>query len=360
MSWDEAESLDQELERYRIRYNFYKIIFGTAVVGLASVLVPGAVEFWQLIFDNRHKKVEIELAQISNHQDYVKEFLDTALNQDIELRIRFAGYFAHVAAPPFKEDWLAFHDALVRVRNKTRSEIHERESAIRVAMANDHPEIEEQIKIAQLERELEWRYREVGYVPKNRSVVRSKSEELEDPVVSPSAWPGRLLEFSAEEARAFLDNVEVVRDINAITLHHTWRPNIADYKGRSTIEGIHRYQTRELGWSDVAFHLAIAPDGVVWLGRDLNKNPASVAGHNVGQLMVELILDGDEELPTTEQATAAGLMLDYLLQRFQLKASEVFGPDRGFHRDYSAGKTCPGLKITKMMVMEWIEKARNL
>lgn len=102
-SSDNLSTID--LERYRIRFGFYKILFGTAIVGLAGVLVPGAVEYWQAYFDDRQKTLEIELAQTNQQQAYVKDFLQTALNQDIELRIRFADYFANVAAQQFKEDW---------------------------------------------------------------------------------------------------------------------------------------------------------------------------------------------------------------------------------------------------------------
>ncbi len=179
MSEDEAASVDTELEKYRIRYGLYKVVFGTAIVGLASVLVPGAVEFWQLRFENQRKAVEIQLAQVNQQQDYVKDFLQTALNQDIELRIRFADYFAHVSASPFKKDWIAYRDSLFKVRDPIRREIHERELEIRIAMVDPDPDIQTQALIAQLSRELEWRYREVGYVARDRSVVQSKNEELE-------------------------------------------------------------------------------------------------------------------------------------------------------------------------------------
>lgn len=178
---------DIELEKYKTRYGFYKIVVGTALVGIASIVIPGAIEFWRITFenqrlsyqyelDNSRKKIEIELNQINQQQEYVKDFLETALNQDIELRIRFADYFSKVSAAPFREDWTAYWNTLVEVRNATRAEIHEKEEAILKSLSVLAPTTEEQIENARLSRELEWRYREIGYVARDRSIVRSEGE----------------------------------------------------------------------------------------------------------------------------------------------------------------------------------------
>ena len=178
-SANQTPATDDSLERYRIRYGLYKIVLGTALVGLAGVLVPGAVEYWKLAFEDKRKAVEAGLAQVNSQQAYVKDFLQTALNQDIELRIRFADYFAHVAAEPFKQDWIGFRDSLMKVRDTNRQKIHENESAIRKDLSDNEPDLTTQVQIAEYERKLEWLYREVGYVAKNRSIVRSKDEIAE-------------------------------------------------------------------------------------------------------------------------------------------------------------------------------------
>ena len=180
---DGAVSSDADIERYRIRYGFYKIVAGTMIVGLAGVLVPGAVQYWQASFEDRRKTLELRLVQSNQQQEYVKDFLQTALDQDIELRIRFADYFANVAASQFKDDWKIFRDSLRETRDNTRSEIHKKELDVRLALAEENPNVEKQARIAQLERELEWRYREIGYIAKDRSVVRSKSEERDESII---------------------------------------------------------------------------------------------------------------------------------------------------------------------------------
>lgn len=175
---NQASETNKDLEKYRIRYGLYKVLAGTAFVGLVSVLIPGAVDF----FENQRKERETNLAHINQQQAYVKDFLKTALDQDIELRIRFADYFAHVAADPFKKDWRAFHGSLVKIIGENRNLIHAKELEIRQALAEENPSLNKQIEIAELERQLEWLYRELGYVEKDRSVVRSAGEKADQPV----------------------------------------------------------------------------------------------------------------------------------------------------------------------------------
>lgn len=108
------------------------------------------------------------------------------------------------------------------------------------------------------------------------------------------------------------------------------------------------------GWADVPFHFAVAPDGAIWSGRPLQSIPASVQGHNVGTVAVDLILNGDTELPSPAQVASTRALLRALFERFGLTAEENFAPGRGFHRDYpGARKSCPGTLITKELVRGW-------
>jgi hypothetical protein len=179
-----------DLERYRVRFGLYKVIFGTALVGILGVVVPGAVEFWRVTFEDRRlqtqsaaetqrRAIEMQIDQINQQQAFVRDFLETALNQDIELRIRLADYFSKVSAEPFREDWMGYRDALMLSRNQTRDEINAMEEALLRGMSVPSPTVEQQIENARLGRELEWRYREIGYVARNRSIVRSEGETEE-------------------------------------------------------------------------------------------------------------------------------------------------------------------------------------
>src|SRR4029079_7309377 len=72
---------EMELRRYEARLGVWKVVLGTFIVGLAGVLIPGAVSFYTAYFDNERKRLELELSQQAAHQQYIKDFFATAINQ---------------------------------------------------------------------------------------------------------------------------------------------------------------------------------------------------------------------------------------------------------------------------------------
>jgi hypothetical protein len=146
------------------------------------------------------------------------------------------------------------------------------------------------------------------------------------------------------------------RPVYEVILHHTWAPTAAQYRGKPTIDGIHRYHTVDNGWSDIGYHYLVGPDGLLWLGRPLAKNGAHVLNHNTNTVGVSMILNGDVELPTAAQAASTTACLAALLDRFRIRPEQNFRQGHGFHRDYSS-KTCPGTRISKGMVIGWLTAA---
>ena len=71
-----------------------------------------------------------------------------------------------------------------------------------------------------------------------------------------------------------------------ITLGIPHTPTIA----ACLIEGMARFHVGTCAFDDIAQHVTIAPDGMIWTGRDWNKIPASVGyGMNVGAFMFEMV-----------------------------------------------------------------------
>jgi hypothetical protein len=107
----------------------------------------------------------------------------------------------------------------------------------------------------------------------------------------------RFIRLTLDEFADLLQRFDFTRRIDGVHMHHTWRPNHAQYRGETTIEGMWRFHTREKGWRDIAQHVSIGPDGSIWTGRDWNLPPASAAGFNgntmAGPFMVETIGDFD-------------------------------------------------------------------
>ncbi|MFL6632358.1 MAG: peptidoglycan recognition family protein, partial [Massilia sp.] len=134
-------------------------------------------------------------------------------------------------------------------------------------------------------------------------------------------------------------------------MHHTWRPNRAQYRGHDTIVAMWRFHTEQNHWSDIAQHITIAPDGTIWLGRDWNMPPASASGHNgnaqAGPFMFEMIGDFDEGRDPFdgEQRKTALEVIARVQLRFGLPPGTL-----QFHNMMST-KTCPGTNIDYQTVL---------
>lgn len=159
-----------------------------------------------------------------------------------------------------------------------------------------------------------------------------------------------------EQVSQYLADLQISRQIDEITIHHSKQPSASEYSGAKTIENMAKYHIADRGFAEVAWHFAVAPNGDIWKGRDLQKIGAGVIGHNQKSIYVELILDGDNEMPSLEQKRSAGILIVCLLNKFGLKAGDTFNSEKGFHRDYDRNKTCPGNNITKELVLQWISE----
>lgn len=163
--------------------------------------------------------------------------------------------------------------------------------------------------------------------------------------------PAPFKKITLDQFAELLARFPFKRKINAVHMHHTWRPNHDQYRGHDSIVAMWRYHTQENHWSDIAQHLTIAPDGALWLGRDWNRPPASAAGHNgnaqAGPFMFEMIGDFDEgEDPFDGAQRDAALEV---IARVQLR----FGLPAGtlqLHNMMST-KTCPGSSIDYQTVL---------
>ena len=107
-----------------------------------------------------------------------------------------------------------------------------------------------------------------------------------------------------------------------------------------------RYHTQTNGWSDIAQHVTIAPDGVIWTGRHWDLPPASAKHHNgktaSGPFMFEMIGDFDAGRDPFQdpQRDAALWVISLVQDRFDLAVETL-----KFHRQLGSLKTCPGTSI---------------
>jgi hypothetical protein len=163
--------------------------------------------------------------------------------------------------------------------------------------------------------------------------------------------PAPFKQITREQFAELLSKFPFKRKINAVHMHHTWRPNRSQYRGHDTIVAMWRFHTQQNHWSDIAQHITIAPDGSIWLGRDWNRPPASASGHNgnedAGPFMFEMIGDFDEGKDAFDGEQRKTVM--EVIARVQLR----FGLPAGtlqFHNMMST-KSCPGTSIDYQTVL---------
>lgn len=136
------------------------------------------------------------------------------------------------------------------------------------------------------------------------------------------------------------------RTITAVHVHHTWQPNHQTWAGARSVIAMRDYHVNVNKWSDIAQHITIDPAGMIWLGRDWNKPPASSSGHNGtahrGPFMFETVGNFDTHQDTLEGAQRGAVLgvTAAIQRRFGLAAETM-----RFHRQLGSPKTCPGSSV---------------
>lgn len=148
------------------------------------------------------------------------------------------------------------------------------------------------------------------------------------------------------------------RPVLRVDMHHTWYPAHADWKGLASVEGMHVFHTRDRGFDDIAQHVSIAPDGVIWTGRDWNKAPASVGCNmNAQAFMFETVGNFDEGFDRLEgaQFDAVVGVIETVQRHFRLPVQALL-----FHREVpQTKKTCPGTAIDKFDILSAVAARRR-
>jgi hypothetical protein len=141
--------------------------------------------------------------------------------------------------------------------------------------------------------------------------------------------PTPIRRITAAQFGLLAQPAQLTRKIAAVHVHHTWRPRRQDFRGLATVEAMRKFHMEQNGWSDLAQHLTIDPQGGLWTGRNWNLAPASATGHNgtagEGPFMIEMVGDFDagQDPFDGEQRTAAIETVAHLVRAFGLQDADV-------------------------------------
>lgn len=149
------------------------------------------------------------------------------------------------------------------------------------------------------------------------------------------------------------------RKITSFDVHHTWKPRRRDFAGLKSIEAMDRHHRIERGFSDIAQHISLDPQGFIWTGRSWNAPPASALGFNgnskAGPFMMEMIGDFDKGKEPFDgvQAENAYRIVAIILRHFNLGTQAI-----RFHNEMSS-KSCPGTSIDKTAFIKRVKEAMS-
>jgi hypothetical protein len=138
--------------------------------------------------------------------------------------------------------------------------------------------------------------------------------------------------------------------ISALTIHHTYRPTVAQWRGKRSMDGLERYYRDVQKWP-AGPHLFLAvgspnrADDGIWAGTPLADRGVHAGNCNSNHIGLEIV--GDYDLAPWSPALAEQVYgLAVLLCRWG-----GFGPDRVHgHRECNSPKTCPGAAISMYQV----------
>jgi hypothetical protein len=131
--------------------------------------------------------------------------------------------------------------------------------------------------------------------------------------------------------------------IEGVTLHHTYRPTQADWRGRKSMDALERFYRDTKKWS-AAPHLFLAPDGI-WAGTPLSHPGVHAGACNSVMIGLEIVGDFDKQpwdLGLRERVYA---LLVLLLHWMGKDERAVVG-----HRECLKNKSCPGKAINMVTV----------
>lgn len=98
--------------------------------------------------------------------------------------------------------------------------------------------------------------------------------------------------FTPDEFVAWLPQQQVARTVLYVQEHHTYIPNYTHFKGKNHLEmqrGMRNVHMSMNGWSDIAQHFTIFPDGMIATGRSLEKSASCITGFNTNAICIENI-----------------------------------------------------------------------
>lgn len=160
-----------------------------------------------------------------------------------------------------------------------------------------------------------------------------------------------------------------------LVIHHTWKPDVSDWNGQKTIDGLKAYYEGK-GWN-AAPHIFVAEDGIwlftdmsevgihasegnaawkskktggTWYGWGNNFSENNLLWYSIG---IEVVGDYDSKVWTGKTKENAVAVIRALKDLLKIQNTEIH-----LHNEYDP-KTCPGKMITKDWIFDAIKDVES-
>jgi hypothetical protein len=143
-----------------------------------------------------------------------------------------------------------------------------------------------------------------------------------------------------------------------ITIHHEGVPWKVGTDNAAKLRNVQSWGQREKNWPDLPYHYIIAPDGIVYEGRDWHYQPESNTKYSLeGVLNIELLGNFEEQRVDARQLDSLVKLIAKLCTDLKLDPATIRG-----HKDAAPGQTdCPGKDfhryITNGSIRKWVEES---
>ena len=159
------------------------------------------------------------------------------------------------------------------------------------------------------------------------------------------------------EFEEWLNKQKVSRTINKLQVHHMYAPSYENWgsdialRRQNNIKSFHKNTN---GWSDIAQHFSIFPDGHIVTGRSLNSTPIGIKGWNTGAICIEIYgnFDKGQDTMNVQQRNAVIACYALLAKKFNVQVNSngirphawftAGGTYLGDYNKSKSAKTCPG------------------
>jgi len=127
-----------------------------------------------------------------------------------------------------------------------------------------------------------------------------------------------------------------------ITVHHEGTKLLATDDAAKKIRNIQKWgMGPDRNWADVPYHFFIAPNGIIYEGRDVNTVGETNTEYDPsGHLLICCLGNLEEQQVPKAQLASLVTLIAYVSKKYQLPVESL-----STHKDHSSQTTCPGKNL---------------